>query len=72
MSFGYGDNKLRPFVLMLPGSITVPMLGIYPFGYQGPKCLAIYVPDESVEAYKTAKEWKNYADIIYPLSMYQG
>ena len=28
---------------------------------------AIYVPRESVDAYKTADGWKYYADIIYPI-----
>ena len=28
----------------------------------------IYVPDESVEAYKTATNWITYADYIYPMS----
>ena len=28
----------------------------------------IYVPDESVEAYKTATNWVTYADYIYPIS----
>jgi len=28
----------------------------------------IYVPDASVEAYKTATNWNNYANYIYPLS----
>ena len=30
----------------------------------------IYVPDESLEAYKTATNWSYYADIIKPLSEY--
>ena len=30
----------------------------------------IYVPDESVEAYKTTSNWSNYADRIYPISVY--
>lgn len=28
----------------------------------------IYVPDESVEAYKTATNWSSYASMIYPMS----
>lgn len=32
----------------------------------------IYVPNESVEAYKTATNWNAYADIILPLSQYNG
>ena len=30
----------------------------------------LYVPDASVNAYKTATNWSQYADIIYPLSEY--
>lgn len=33
--------------------------------------LSIYVPDESVEAYKTAENWSAYASKIKPLSEYQ-
>ncbi|HEY8390743.1 MAG TPA: leucine-rich repeat domain-containing protein, partial [Clostridia bacterium] len=32
----------------------------------------IYVPDESVEAYKTATNWVTYADYIYPISEMEG
>ena len=32
----------------------------------------IYVPDESVEAYKTATNWSAYANKILPLSQYKG
>lgn len=35
-----------------------------------PADLKIYVPDDSVEAYKQASGWSEYADIIYPLSEY--
>jgi len=34
--------------------------------------VAIYVPDESLEAYKVANIWKGYADKIHPLSEYTG
>lgn len=33
---------------------------------------SIYVPDASVEAYKTASGWSSYADRIKPLSEFQG
>lgn len=33
---------------------------------------AIYVPDESLDAYRTANEWSKKASIIYPLSTYNG
>lgn len=32
----------------------------------------IYVPDDSVEAYKTATNWSAYANIILPLSQFNG
>ena len=32
----------------------------------------IYVPDESVEAYKTATNWSTYASRIYPMSIYEN
>lgn len=32
--------------------------------------LIIYVKDDSLEAYKTADYWKNYTDIIHPISEY--
>lgn len=50
---------------------TPPSLGSSAFA----NCSAltgIYVPDESVEAYKTATNWNAFADIILPLSQYIG
>lgn len=38
---------------------------------QGLKDGRIYVPDDKVDALKTASNWKNYADIIVPLSTLQ-
>lgn len=35
---------------------------------QGLKDGRIYVPDDKVDALKTASGWKTYADIIVPLS----
>jgi len=32
----------------------------------------IYVPDESIDDYKDATNWKNYADYIYPMSEMEG
>lgn len=49
-------------------SITPPSVGSYVFN----KCdnCIFYVPDGSVEAYKTASGWSSYADRINPLSEY--
>ena len=51
-------------------AVTPPTIGnaIFPTNYTTGK---IYVPDESVEAYKTATNWSTWADYIYPLSEYQ-
>lgn len=32
--------------------------------------LKIYVPDDSIESYKTSENWTTYSDIIYPVSDY--
>lgn len=49
-------------------AINPPSIGTNTFV---PMPSAIYVPDESVEAYKSATNWSAYADIIKPLSEYQ-
>lgn len=48
-------------------AITPPAFG--GFGYNG-YAKAIYVPDASVDAYKTAANWSNQSNKIYPLSQY--
>lgn len=40
---------------------------VYWDSFEGCPLQAIYVPHESVEAYKTADGWQNYASIIYPI-----
>ena len=40
----------------------------YIYNPQGLKDGRIYVPDDKVDALKTAKNWSTYADIIVPLS----
>lgn len=47
-----------------------PIIGSTTF-YGSSTTLSIYVPDESVEAYKAATNWAAYADRIKPLSEYQ-
>ena len=50
---------------------TPPTLGANAFA----NCSAltgIYVPDDSVEAYKTATNWSAYANKILPLSQFIG
>lgn len=45
-------------------AIVPPTLGSYVFNYTN---CPIYVPSESVEAYKTATNWSAYADRIQPI-----
>lgn len=61
-----GCNKLDTIIC---NSITPPTLGPYSF-FNTPVDLKIYVPDGSVESYKTATNWNTYADRIHPLSEY--
>lgn len=48
---------------------TPPSMGVNPF-YGTNSTFLIYVPDASVEAYKTASGWSSYADRIRPISEY--
>jgi hypothetical protein len=50
-------------------SITPPTLGGASF-YQCNKLVGIYVPDESVEAYKSASNWSSQSDKILAISQY--
>lgn len=58
------------YVIMRP--ITPPTLGISNFVGSGSGTYPIYVPDESVEAYKAANNWSALADRIKPLSELGG
>lgn len=49
---------------------TPPTLGTNAFANTNSTFL-IYVPDESVEAYKTATNWSAFASRIYPMSIYE-
>jgi hypothetical protein len=51
-------------------AITPPTLGVYAFNNS--KNATIYVPDASLEAYKTATNWNTYADRIKGISEYNG
>lgn len=61
-----GCSKLS---VVICNPITPPSLGANVFGNTSPD-LKIYVPDDSVEAYKTATNWITYANLIHPLSEY--
>lgn len=53
---------------MVVRSVTPPTLSA--FEQAGNSTFIIYVPDESVEAYKAATGWTRYASRIYPMSVY--
>ena len=50
-------------------AVEPPTIASYTFGNNASN-FTIYVPDASVEAYKTATNWSAYADRILPLSEY--
>lgn len=65
----FSGNVAVKYYIFLP---TTPptMADINVFTQINPLC-KIYVPDESVEAYKTVTNWDTYADHIYPLSEFK-
>lgn len=58
----------------LNNNVTVVCRAVTPpsFGTFNNNPLALYVPDESVDAYKSANGWSQYAKYIKPLSEYEG
>lgn len=61
----FRDCESIPYLIFLP--TTPPTLGYESFGNKNLP-FKIYVPDASLEAYKTATGWATYASKIYPLS----
>lgn len=58
-------TKLSVMILLAE---TPPSLGSkFSLGYQVSSSLKIYVPDNSVEAYKSATNWSGHARIIFPI-----
>lgn len=62
----YGCVLLETFICE---AVTPPTLSASSFSKTNPDML-IYVPDESVEAYKAAENWSTWASKIKPLSEY--
>ena len=73
-SFGRGVGTSGKNITIICRASTPPTLGGTIFGksYVNATIGGIYVPDDSVEAYKTATNWSAFADIILPLSQYNG
>ena len=62
-----GCTSMKYIIVLNP---TPPSLYGSFFDSSTPSELKIYVPDESVDAYKAATNWKSYANQIVGLSMY--
>ena len=64
----YYDKAL---VSVICEAVTPPTLYSNAF-FDCNNTFVIYVPDESVEAYKTASNWSAYASRIFPMSVYEN
>lgn len=62
--YAFSMANLKTVVCM---AVTPPDLGMNSFYKTNVGAAVLYVPDESVDAYKTASQWKNFGSII-PLS----
>lgn len=73
-SFGRFVGTAGKNITIICRASTPPTLGgaIINKGWINATIGEIYVPDESVEAYKTATNWSAYANIILPISQYKG
>lgn len=66
-AFGFDDNLQKLIVrASVPPSLATDN------AFQGCPLITIYVPDASLEAYKTATNWNQFASRIKPLSEYNG
>ena len=64
----YASSGQKNYIVICR-AVTPPTLGSSNYLT---KLTAVYVPDESVDAYKTATKWKDFASKIRPLSGYTG
>lgn len=63
-SYTFDLCKSLEYVICLP--VTPPTTSYAPFYYVG----AFYVPDGSLDKYKTAVGWKDFAAKIFPMSQF--
>jgi hypothetical protein len=66
---GESFNVCNSLAEVIVEAVAPPTLGSNVFNGT-PSTMTIYVPDASVEAYKTASNWSTYTDRIEPLSKY--
>ena len=69
-SFGRYIGTSGKNLTVVVRAATPPSLGGTLFSTINATFSALYVPDDSVDAYKAATNWSTYADIIKPLSEY--
>lgn len=67
---GFAIGKCASLTTIVCSAVTPPVLSNAAFN--GTALTSIYVPDASLEAYKTATNWNTYADRIKPLSGYDN
>lgn len=67
-SIGQYAFQTTPLMTVICRATTPPSINTHTFSYPS---TFYYVPDESIEAYKTATNWSSYASRIKPLSEYQ-
>ena len=67
-SMFYGCKNLAIMVAMQETPVYIQFYTFYDAGRNVPGGMKIYVPDASVEAYKKASNWRQYANRIYPMS----
>ena len=70
-SMGNYVTSYSAITVVIMESETPPTIGQYAFRYHGGK-VSIYVPDASVEAYKTATNWSGMSAYIKGISEYSG
>ena len=70
-SIAYGIVARSPLVLVCL-AVTPPTSTSANSLFTTNRLQGLYVPDASVDAYKVANKWKNYAAKIKPLSEYTG
>lgn len=68
---GWAFYDARALNTLVIYAVTPPELELSAFGGTKISSGVIYVPDESVDAYKAATNWSNYADRIKSLSDYK-
>ena len=66
-SIGYNCFYRVAITELVMHAVVPPSLSSFGLG-NGSKAQPIYVPDESVEAYKTSDGWSRYASVVKPIS----